>query len=151
MSRVRILAVTALVTGVFLIAGGVAVAVTRVSDPGAGSAQVVYPQETPQAPLGPPDDGNVLGDGDQGGTDEPGGPAPDDFDDGSGGDVLGDRESEGDGGGDGEDGGDPTSEASVAGTGGDSLPFTGWAAIPLLLAGATMLVVGGALRRRTGT
>ena len=41
-------------------------------------------------------------------------------------------------------------EAGAQGTGGESLPFTGFAAIPILLGGVALLTVGLVLRRRTG-
>lgn len=52
-------------------------------------------------------------------------------------------------------GGGPTQparqvEAGAQGTGGDELPFTGFAAIPILLGGVGLLTAGLVLRRRTG-
>jgi hypothetical protein len=41
-------------------------------------------------------------------------------------------------------------EAGAQGTGGDELPFTGFAAIPILLGGVALLTAGLVLRRRTG-
>ena len=51
-------------------------------------------------------------------------------------------------------GGGPTQparqvEAGAQGTGGDELPFTGFAAIPILLGGVGLLTAGLVLRRRT--
>lgn len=46
---------------------------------------------------------------------------------------------------------EPTAQAprQVAATGGDDLPFTGFAAIPVLLGGLALLATGLVLRRRT--
>ena len=41
-------------------------------------------------------------------------------------------------------------EAGAQGTGGEELPFTGFAAIPILLGGVGLLTAGLVLRRRTG-
>ena len=65
--------------------------------------------------------------------------------------VLGEDES---GGGPVEDSGGATQparqvEAGAQGTGGDELPFTGFAAIPILLGGVALLTGGLVLRRRT--
>jgi hypothetical protein len=65
--------------------------------------------------------------------------------------VLGEDES---GGGPVEDSGGPTQparqvEAGAQATGGDELPFTGFAAIPILLGGVALLTSGLVLRRRT--
>ena len=54
-----------------------------------------------------------------------------------------------------EDSGGPTQptrqvEAGAQDTGGDELPFTGFAAIPILLGGVALLTGGLVLRRRTG-
>ena len=54
-----------------------------------------------------------------------------------------------------EDSGGPTQptrqvEAGAQDTGGDELPFTGFAAIPILLGGVGFLTAGLVLRRRTG-
>ena len=66
--------------------------------------------------------------------------------------VLGQDES---GGGPTENSGGPTQptrqvEAGAQATGGEQLPFTGFAAIPILLAGVGLLTAGLVLRRRTG-
>ena len=42
-------------------------------------------------------------------------------------------------------------ESGTQGTGGNELPFTGFAAIPILLGGVALLSVGLVLRRRTRT
>lgn len=52
-------------------------------------------------------------------------------------------------------GSDPTpapvqEEQQVASSGGGELPFTGFLAIPLLVAGVLFLVAGGVMRSRTG-
>lgn len=47
-------------------------------------------------------------------------------------------------------GGDPSPDEQVAvATGNDSLPFTGFFTIPLMVGGVAMLVTGAAMRRRT--
>jgi len=48
------------------------------------------------------------------------------------------------------DGGSVQEEEQVASSGGSELPFTGFLAIPLLVAGVGFLVVGGVLRSRVG-
>jgi hypothetical protein len=69
--------------------------------------------------------------------------------------VLGDEDTEGgpaeNGGGGGEGAVQPTRqvEAGAQGSGGDELPFTGFAAIPILLGGVALLTGGLVLRRRT--
>ena len=49
------------------------------------------------------------------------------------------------------DGAKVQEEAQVANSGGGELPFTGFLAIPLLVAGVGFLVTGGVLRSRAGT
>jgi hypothetical protein len=71
-------------------------------------------------------------------------------------DVLGEDESGGPAGGEegapgGEDEGSQPArqvEAGAQGTGGDELPFTGFAAIPILLGGVALLTSGLVLRHR---
>ena len=68
--------------------------------------------------------------------------------------VLGEEESGG-GSAPTESGGGPTQptrqvEAGAQSSGGDELPFTGFAAIPILLGGVGLLTAGLVLRRRTG-
>ena len=75
--------------------------------------------------------------------------------------VQGEDEDQGDQGvlGEDESGGGPTEqptqptrqvEAGAQATGGSQLPFTGFAAIPILLGGVGLLTAGLVLRRRTG-
>lgn len=82
---------------------------------------------------------------------------PDDF----GGDVLGEQQGSGGGGGRGSEEGvagdqaenapaqpERQVEAGASGGGDESLPFTGFAAIPILLLGLGMIVAGVMMRRR---
>jgi hypothetical protein len=69
--------------------------------------------------------------------------------------VLGEEESGGGPATTENSGGGPTQparqvEAGAQATGGDELPFTGFAAIPILLGGVGLLTAGLVLRRRTG-
>jgi hypothetical protein len=50
----------------------------------------------------------------------------------------------------GQDSGDTSPEEQVAAAGDDSLPFTGFLAIPLMIGGVALLGSGLVLRRRTG-
>lgn len=43
----------------------------------------------------------------------------------------------------------PTQQVAAAGDGGDTLPFTGFLAIPLLIGGAALLATGGVLRLKS--
>ena len=68
--------------------------------------------------------------------------------------VLGEGESGGGGPTENNSGGGPAQpnrqvEAGAQGTGGNQLPFTGFAAIPILLGGVVLLTSGLVLRRRT--
>jgi hypothetical protein len=120
-SRIAILSM--LVVGMLLSTTGAGLAVTSLS--GHNNASVSqYGGATPT----PTGGGNVLGDEDSGtnapaGNTSPGG--------GSGNDVQPARQVE-------------------AGTNNSSLPFTGFAAVPVLLGGIALLSAGLVLRRRTG-
>ena len=121
-SRLAILAM--LVFGGLLSTGGGALAVSGFTSQQGNAAQGQYGgvqgEEDDQGEQG------VLGEDDSGG-----GPAPT------------------------NDSGGPTQparqvEAGAQDTGGDELPFTGFAAIPILLGGVGFLTAGLVLRRRTG-
>jgi hypothetical protein len=120
-SRLAILSM--LVVGMLLSTTGAGLAVSSLS--GQHNASVAqYGTATPM----PTGGGNVLGDEDSGtnapaGNSSPGG--------GSGNDVQPARQVE-------------------AGTNNSSLPFTGFAAVPVLLGGIALLSAGLVLRRRTG-
>jgi hypothetical protein len=120
----RLVILTMLVLGILLSTTGAGLAVSGFSDNNASVAQYAKP----------PGGGGVLGDQDSGngvqGNEAPsnggGGNAPS-----SGGGVQPSRQVE-------------------AGANNSSLPFTGFAAIPVLLGGVALLSAGLVLRRRTG-
>ncbi len=117
-----------LVLGVFAGGTGTGLAVSGISDSGSAG--------TAQYPPGPNDGGNkpeILGSEEDSGG---GG----DVDSGGGGDVAGAQE------GNGQDAVQATRQVSVQEEG--SLPFTGLAAIPLILLGIGLLASGLVLRRR---
>ena len=76
-----------------------------------------------------------------------------DKDNGGGGDVLGedDSASPGDVAGEDESGSplQPARQVEAGATGGDTLPFTGFLAIPVLIGGVALLSAGLILRRRS--
>jgi hypothetical protein len=118
-TRFRRIAIATVALGILFSGGGASVAITALSGPTGDAAQAVYPE------------GDVQGE-----TRRQDG-APDEVDDG---DVLG-----------GQPGGganlQPAGQVAAAGES-SQLPFTGLAAIPLLLLGAAMLLVGATMLRR---
>jgi len=132
-SRIAILATLAL--GMVLSTGGAGLAVSGFASQSDNAAVSQYGTSTP-TPEGTPDGGRN--------------------------DVLGEEESGGPSGGGGENG-TPAGEENEsqparqveAGAQGESndeqLPFTGFAAIPVLLGGVALLTTGLVLRRRTGS
>ena len=125
-SRVAILMM--LVLGMLLSTAGAGLAITGLS--GNGDASIAaYPPPTGTSPSG---GGGVLGDQD------------------SGSDVLPEEGASGpSGGGSAPGSGVQPARQTEAGAGSDELPFTGFAAIPILLGGLALLSVGLVLRRRT--
>ena len=123
----RVVILTMLVLGMLLSTTGAGLAVSGLSGDNASISQ--YSQSTPP----PSGGGNVLGDQDSGsGAPAGGGTAPST-------------------GGGGDNGGSVQPARQVeAGAGNDTLPFTGFAAIPVLLGGIVLLSIGLVLRRRTG-
>ena len=123
-SRLAILGM--LVLGLVMTTGGARLAVRGFGGAPGNAAETQYG--------GPDDDGGVLGEEDEGG----GGTAPTGN---NGGDV----------GGEGDDV-QPTRqiEAGAQGGGEQQLPFTGFAAIPILIGGVALLTGGFVLRRKTG-
>lgn len=121
-SRLAILSM--LVLGMLLSTAGAGLAVSGFSESG-NAAQVQYP------PVNPPDEVDVLGDEDQS----------------QGGQDVLPEEDQGN-----EAPAAPTqpSRQVESGAGNASLPFTGFAAIPILIGGIALMTVGLVLRRRTG-
>lgn len=140
----RLAATALVVTGMFFTGSGATLAV--ISD-SVSAAQVQYPDTVVTAPAGgggdtPPGGGEVLGESFAGGEAPAG-------ENGSG--VLGDT----------AEGGSAPSGAGSAPTavaatrqleiqGGDELPFTGFAAIPVLILGIVALAMGMTMRRTLG-
>jgi hypothetical protein len=130
-SRIAILATLAL--GMVLSTGGAGLAVSGFASQSGNAAQSQYGNSTPTPES----------------TTEGGGSN----------DVLGEEESGGPAGGGGEEStpaGEETEsqparqvEAGAQGSGEEQLPFTGFAAIPVLLGGVALLTTGLVLRRRT--
>jgi hypothetical protein len=122
----RLVVLTTLVLGMLLSTAGAGLAVSGISG---NAAEDQY--ETPTS--SPTGGGGVLGDEDTGTgaqpDDEAGGPG------GPGGD---------------EGAGVQPSRQVEAGANDDELPFTGFAAVPILLGGLVLLTAGLVLRRRTG-
>jgi hypothetical protein len=127
-SRIAILGM--LVLGMVLSTGGAGLAVSGFASQSGNAAGSEYATSTPTTtPKG--------GSGQQPGND-----------------VLGEEESGGPAGGTGNTPSNATQptrqvESGAQGTGGEQLPFTGFAAIPILLGGVALLVTGLVLRRRT--
>ena len=122
----RLVILTMLVLGMMLSTTGAGLAVSGLTGNNASTAQYGTP-----TPTGTPGGGSVLGEQNSGG----GGKAPAANNGGSapsgGGGVQPARQVE-------------------AGSNGSTLPFTGFAAIPVLLGGIALLSAGLVLRRRTG-
>ena len=130
--RSRLAIIAMLVFGGLLSTGGGALAVSGFASQQDNAAGAQY---------GPTTQGEEDDQGDQGvlGEDESGGPA-------------GESEDTPAGGGE-ENAVQPARqvEAGVQATGEEQLPFTGFAAIPILLGGVALLAAGLALRRRSAT
>jgi hypothetical protein len=153
-SRASIATTLAIAFGVLLTGGGASLAISGLaSDSTAVSAQYAPTVEgTPPTPVAPPpsDDPPVGG---QGVTDSTPTPTTPSTDDGQA--AQGERDDDdadptlGGAGEAGED--DEAAQAPVqvqVAEGGDELPFTGLAAIPIVLLGAALIVAGALLRRR---
>jgi hypothetical protein len=128
--RSRLAIIAMLVFGGLLSTGGGALAVSGFSSQQDNAAATQY------GPSGEEDNGDqgVLGEDESGG----GGPAGTQ-DNGGGGEGNGTQPAR-------------QVEAGVQATGGEEqLPFTGFAAIPILLGGVALLAAGLALRRRSAT
>jgi hypothetical protein len=121
----RLVVLTMLVLGMLLSTAGAGLAVSGISG---NAAEDQYETPTPS-----PTGGGVLGDEDAGT-----GVQPDD-EAGGGGAPGGD-----------EDAGVQPSRQVEAGADDNELPFTGFAAVPILLGGLVLLTAGLVLRRRTG-
>ena len=136
--RSRLVILTMLVFGMLLSTAGAGLAITGLSgNPSASSAEYAAtstptPSSTPRG-----NGGGVLGDTDEGGgqnvsPEDNGGNAP------SGGSAPS-----------GGNGTQPSRQVEAgSGTGGNSLPFTGFAAIPILFGGLVLLGSGLVLRSR---
>jgi hypothetical protein len=119
----RLVILSMLVFGMLLSTAGAGLAVTGLSSQNAGVHQ--YGPDTSPAP----DSGGVLGDEDAGAGEQPAAaPAP-----GGDSDVQPSRQA----------------EAGVGNSSGGELPFTGFAAIPILIGGVALLTTGLVLRRRS--
>ena len=117
----RIVILSMLVFGMLLSTAGAGLAVSG----GQNDASVAqYGQSKNDAPAG---GGNVLGDEDSGTN-----AAPNDDTPGGGGAVQ------------------PSRQVEAGANTGSSLPFTGFAAVPILVGGIALLSAGLVLRRRTG-
>ena len=124
----RLVILSMLVLGILLSTTGAGLAVSGLSGDNASVAQ--YGATTPTAS---PGGGGVLGDQDTGSGVQPnqgGGNAPS--------------------GGGGKKSVQPTRQVEAGANTGNNLPFTGFAAIPILLGGIALLSAGLVLRRRTG-
>src|SRR5215210_3240620 len=135
----RVVILTMLVFGMLLSTAGAGLAVTGLSgNPSASSAQYAG---TPPSTNSTPSGGGVLGEQDEGeGENASPGQSP------AGGGGTSPAESAG-----GANGTQPSRQVEAgAGTSGSSLPFTGFAAIPILFGGLVLLGGGLVLRSRAG-
>ena len=128
--RSRLAIIAMLVFGGLLSTGGGALAVSGFASQQDNAAGAQY---------GPTTQGEEDDQGDQGvlGEDESGGPAGESEDNPAGGEDNAVQPAR-------------QVEAGVQATGEEQLPFTGFAAIPILLGGVALLSTGLLLRRRTG-
>jgi hypothetical protein len=162
-SRASIATTLAIALGVLLTGGGASLAISGLaSDSTAVSAQYAPTIEgtppVPPTPVTPPpsDDPPVGGQGVTDSTPTPTTPSTDDDqaaqgerDDGDANPTLGGAGEAGEAGEAGAN--DEAAQAPVqvqVAEGGDELPFTGLAAIPIVLLGAALIVIGALLRRR---
>jgi len=123
----RLVFLTTLVLGMLLSTAGAGLAVSGISG---NAAEDQY--ETPTPSTSPTGGGGVLGDEDTGTGAQP------------------DDEAGGGGPGGDEGAGVQPSRQVEAGANDNELPFTGFAAVPILLGGLVLLTAGLVLRRRTG-
>jgi hypothetical protein len=121
--RSRLAIIAMLVFGMVLSTGGGALAVSGFSNPSGNAALQEYGGDDDQGVLGEDDSGGPAG----GTEDNNGGPAGAEANDTQPARQV---------------------EAGAQGTGGDQLPFTGFAAIPILLGGIALLASGLVLRHR---
>jgi hypothetical protein len=134
-SRLAILGM--LVLGMVLSTGGAGLAVSGFASQSQNAAKSQYGVTTPPPVTTPtngtPGGGGVLGE------EESGGPAGGQNENNGGGSPGGGNETQ------------PSRqvESGAQGNGGEQLPFTGFAAIPILLGGVALLGTGLVLRRRT--
>jgi hypothetical protein len=134
-SRIAILGM--LVLGMVLSTGGAGLAVSGFASHSQNAAKSQYGVTTPPPVTTPtngtPGGGGVLGE------EESGGPAGGQNENNGGGSPGGGNETQ------------PSRqvESGAQGNGGEQLPFTGFAAIPILLGGIALLGTGLVLRRRT--
>ena len=131
-SRIAILATLAL--GMVLSTGGAGLAVSGFTNPSGNAAETQYGTATPT-----PEATEGGGSNDVLGEEESGGPAPEE----NSGPPTGGQEDENES--------QPARqvEAGAQASGDEQLPFTGFAAIPVLLGGVALLATGLVLRRRT--
>jgi len=140
--RSRLAIIGTLALGMVLSTGGAGLAISGFASQQDNAAETQYGTATP-TPTGTPGTG-VLGEedtggpnGGNGGNGPGGGPGG-----GGGGDTAGEQ----------AEAVQPTRqvEAGVQDSGEEQLPFTGFAAIPILLGGVALLTTGLVLRRRAG-
>lgn len=134
MLKSRVALTALIVLGALMSGTGATLAVTGSSGSGSAEQQQYTTPTTTTTPTPPPNDTPPSNDTSDGGPTL----APQQ-------EVAGD-ESEG---GSSTDDSEPAEQVEVASDGEDSLPFTGFLAIPLLFGGVAMIAVGGVLRHRS--